>query len=200
MIGGNLSTGSIDFLVFKHFFPLCDKHVLLPWQQIVETNVRGLVVYVRRLVGNDHDAEDIVQEVFAEAYRLSSTTAVENWSALLFRIAQRRSIDHLRRLARRAGEVHNDEISELAATHADPAECLDAIERDGQLRLALTHLSTREASVFSLAYFERMPRSEIASLLETSINAVNLAIHKAIQKLRVQLEPQSSQAEPTDES
>ena len=37
---------------------------------IVESKVAVLVASVRRIVGNDHDAEDVVQEMFAEAYRI----------------------------------------------------------------------------------------------------------------------------------
>lgn len=172
----------------------------VPWHKIVEANVRGLVVCVRRIVGNDHDAEDVVQEVFAEAYRVSSTMTIENWSAMLHRIAQRRAIDHLRRQARRVSVTEIDLPDQIATTQADPSESLDATELDDQLRLALAQLSDREACVFSLAYFERMSRPEIAIELETTINAVNIAIHKAVQKLRGHLENQTHESEATHES
>ena len=158
------------------------------WHQIVEANVRGLVASVRRIVGNDHDAEDVIQDVFAEAYRLSANMEVENWSALLRRIAQRRAIDHLRRRVRRVKTTDSDTLSQIATTETDPSESLDATELDDQLRTALATISDREASAFSLAYFEQMSRPEVAAVLETTINAINIAIHKSVQKLRYHLE------------
>ena len=158
-----------------------------PWHTIVDSNVAVLVASVRRIVGNDHDAEDVVQEVFAEAYRIPKTTKIENWSALLRKMAQRRAIDQLRRRMRQANATGSDAILNIASSEIEPSESLDWQERDDQLRAALATLADREASAFSLAYFDGMSRPEIAVVLEASTNAVNVAIHKAIQKLRKQL-------------
>lgn len=53
-----------------------------------------------------------------------------------------------------------------------------------RLRWAITELSDREASVFSLRYFGEMANSEIARTLGISTDAVGVALYKARKKLQ----------------
>ena len=157
------------------------------WQTIVDSNIDCLVASVRRIVGNDHDAEDVVQEVFVEAYRLSHTKTVENWPGLLRRMGQRRAIDQLRRKVRSAAATSNETLSNVPSNNDGPTESCTANDLQDQLRRSLSQLSDREAAVFALAYFDGLPRSEIATTLQTTENAVNIAVHKATKKLKALL-------------
>ena len=157
------------------------------WQTIVDSNIDWLVASVRRIVGNDHDAEDVVQEVFVEAYRLSHSKTVENWPGLLRRMGQRRAVDQLRRKSRSAATTSSETLGNVPSNQDGPGESFTATDLQNQLRHSMSQLSDREAAVFSLAYFDGLPRSEIATTLQTSENAVNIAVHKATKKLKALL-------------
>ncbi len=164
------------------------------WQQIVDAHIPWLVPSVRRIVGNDHDAEDVVQEVFVEAYSLAQRTDVENWPGLLRRMSQRRAIDHLRRKARSKETASNDHLNQLPANTDTADETCEASDQENLLRGALTKLPDRQADVFTFAYFEGLSRGEIATTLEISENAVSMALHKATKRLRAALQnPQTNQ-------
>jgi RNA polymerase sigma-70 factor (ECF subfamily) len=82
------------------------------FDQIVRLYADRIYNYVRRMVGNPQDAEDITQEVFLRAYQgLSQFDGRASFSTWLFRIATNLCIDHKRRQNRRVQTVpyHRDE-------------------------------------------------------------------------------------------
>ena len=163
------------------------------WRSIVDSNIGWLAASVRRIVGNNHDAEDVVQEVFVEAYALAQKTQVENWPALLRRMSQRRAIDQLRRKVRTA-KTASSELMAMVPSDEDHEQAMEKCDLESQLRKSLVELSDREATVFALTYFEHLSRSEIATTLQTSENAVSIALHKAIKRLKVLLQnPKSTE-------
>ena len=109
------------------------------WQQIVDAHIQWLVPSVRRIVGNDHDAEDVVQEVFVEAYSLAQRTEVENWPGLLRRMSQRRAIDHLRRKARNKETASSDQLKQLPS-NTDTADQIRDTNAQEDLLLSLIHI------------------------------------------------------------
>ena len=78
-----------------------------------------------------------------------------------------------------------------------PSETSEASDLQNLLRQSLTKLSDREAAVFSLAYFDSLSRSEIAATLQTSENAVSIALHKASKRLKDLLQD-TNQTDRTD--
>ena len=111
------------------------------WRQIVESNVQPLVASVRRIVGNDHDAEDVVQEVFAEAYLLAQKKHVDHWPALLRTMAQRRAIDQLRRTTRNNCSTNSESLNWVPSDQDAPPETSEASDLQNLLRQSLTKLS-----------------------------------------------------------
>lgn len=67
------------------------------WPQIVERQGKRVFRIALRILGSIHDAEDVSQEVFLEAYRLHNAGPVQSWTGLLVRLATLRAIDRLRR-------------------------------------------------------------------------------------------------------
>jgi RNA polymerase sigma-70 factor (ECF subfamily) len=96
--------------------------------------------YARSIVRNDHDAEDVVQQVFTrmltaiESYE-QRTAPFEGW---LLRITHNMAIDHLRRRARTCEEPEalagagddSGETSHLRAVIRDALAALPAVQRE----------------------------------------------------------------------
>jgi RNA polymerase sigma-70 factor (ECF subfamily) len=59
--------------------------------------------------------------------------------------------------------------------------------------LALGQLSKSDQELLRLRYYEELSNSEIAEVLNKSANAVGVALHRALQRLRQQIEAQAAQ-------
>ena len=137
-----------------------------------------------RILGHAADAEDVVQEVFLEAYRgLNSTGPIRHWGGLLRRMAACRALDRLRQ---RRGTQALEGLS-LPSREENPEQAAVGKELAQSLRRAISQLPEREAEVFCLRYFEDLSYQEIADALHISSGAVGVALHKARAKLEALL-------------
>ncbi len=150
------------------------------WQEIVNDHGPSAYQVAWRILGHTQDCEDVLQEVFIEAYKFFATGRVQNPRAFLFRLVTFRALDALRR---RKNHLELDSTLQLDRS---PGPLEQAVQRDEDLRLQtiVAELPSRQAAVFCLAYFEGLSAEEIALALEISTNAVGLALHKARAKLQ----------------
>ena len=132
-----------------------------------------------RILGQAQDAEDVVQEVFAEAHRQSNGAGVVCWPALLRRMATCRALDALRR--RRV--MLPLDAAPPALAQDDPAVIATCLELEARLRKVLAELAPREAEVICLRYFEDLSYREIAETLGISPTATSTALNQARSRL-----------------
>ena len=71
------------------------------WNRILDEHGPVVWRYALRLLGNETDAADCYQAVLLEAFELSNSTEIRDWSAFLRRLAVLRSLDRLRERYRR---------------------------------------------------------------------------------------------------
>lgn len=133
-----------------------------------------------RILGHAQDVEDVLQDVFLEAYDFSQREPVSSWVALLKRLTVCRSLDRLR--ARRPTRVNVDQV-ELASVGDSPVDSAMLRELRARLRCELSKLSPRQGEVFCLRYFDDLSNSQIADALEISPASVATALHKSRLKL-----------------
>jgi RNA polymerase sigma-70 factor (ECF subfamily) len=152
---------------------------LTDWQRFVREYGPPVYGTAWRILGHAADAEDVVQDVFLEAYRLHQTRAVRHWPALLRRMATCRALDRLRR---RQSAARVDELR-LVDPGGGPEAEAHAHELEDRLLRALPLLPAREAEVFCLRYFERLTTEQVAAALNISPSAVSTALHKARARL-----------------
>jgi RNA polymerase sigma-70 factor (ECF subfamily) len=141
-------------------------------------NVYG---YARSIVHNDHDAEDIVQQVFTRVL-----TAIESYeqrsvpfSAWLLRIAHNMAIDHVRRRRPTVDEAHAplaQERCELEANHLRT-----------QLRDALAQLPAVQREIVVLRHLAGFSPVEIAEQLGRSEDSVHGLHHRGRRTLQTAL-------------
>ena len=148
------------------------------WSQIVDRHGKRVFRIALRILGSVHDAEDVSQEVFAEAYRLQTAGSVRSQTGLLVRLATLRAIDRLRRTRPAVSLCDDDHVSTV-----EPFEEASARELAQWLRAAIAGLPDQQAAVFAMVYFEQLPRDQVAVNLGISPQAVSAALHKARQRL-----------------
>jgi len=151
---------------------------MFEWKLIVLQNAENVFRIAFRILGSEHDAEDVTQDVFFEAFGLAEPQEVRDWTGLLRRMATFRSIDCLRR--RRPTSALDVNLP----VDADPSSEVVAREMSERLREAISKLSRQQAVVFSLAYLESVSRDEIAESLGVSPTSVSTALYKARKKLK----------------
>jgi RNA polymerase sigma-70 factor (ECF subfamily) len=170
----------------------------------IEPYRRELLVFCYRMLGSVDDAQDVLQETLARAWRAfdrydPSRASVRTW---LYRIATNACLDALKARRRRplpadVGPVFDDPDAAfvpgfevpwlqpvpdalLGRSALDPAEA--AIERS-QLRLALVAalqlLPARQRAVLVLRDVLDLSAAEVAELLGTTAAAVNSALQRA---------------------
>lgn len=152
------------------------------WNRIVERHSERVFRTALRILGSVQDAEDVSQDVFAEALQMHRRGPVQSWTGLLVRLATVRSIDRLRR-SRPTVELREcDRMSTV-----EPFEEVAAAELADWLRTAVARLPDQQAAVFVLVYFERLSRDEVSASLGISPESVSTALYKARQQLLAQL-------------
>jgi len=142
-------------------------------------------IYYR--VGNEHDAEDLTQQVFLKAweaidrYRKTSSPFI----AWLMTISHNLVIDFYR--SRKDRTYLEAEIL-ASSTALSPQKEAEASLEQQRLRRALLQLSGDEQQVVILRLMEGFEFAEIASLLKKKEGNVRVILHRALVKLRNILE------------
>lgn len=159
------------------------------WEQIVKTNARMVYASALRILGSQHDAEDVAQDVFVEATSMVDSRRITDWPGMLRRMATLRAIDRLRR--RRPIQ----EAADSAATQSGPLQLIAERELAERLRVAIATLPAQQSTVFSLVVLEGLTREEVATSLEVSPEAVSTSLYKA----RLTLKSQFSETDVSNE-
>jgi len=162
---------------------------------LVERHSRAIFRVAYRMTGNEHDADDVVQETFLRAYRqIEHFEERANFSTWVHRIAINCSLDLLRSRGRHdkhyGGDTSDEALQgEVRADDPQPDRLLLSAELQKQVTAALERLSGNERTAFVLRHFEGMPVEEIGRTLGIQVNAAKHTIFRAVRKLRESLEP-----------
>jgi RNA polymerase sigma-70 factor (ECF subfamily) len=151
---------------------------------------RSVYSLALRILGDEGDAEEVAQDVFAQAWRRAgqydqSRGTVAAW---LLVMARTRAIDRIRaRRVRPEGRVHEDDgltLQQLPATDPDVASEMMAAERGLRVRRALEELPFLQRVAIELAYYEGLSQREIAERLEQPLGTVKTRMRLGLLKLR----------------
>jgi RNA polymerase sigma-70 factor, ECF subfamily len=159
------------------------------WQQIVRDFSPAIWKTVYRLVGNEDDAADCLQETFLSAIRLGSAKPVLHWGAFLHRIATARALDCLRKRYRTTARREPDppDWNSLPDARRDPQREAQVSELVQRLLQALVELPKLQAEAFCLRHLAELEYGEIAEVLGINPNSVGALLHRAKERLRQML-------------
>jgi RNA polymerase sigma factor (sigma-70 family) len=148
----------------------------------------AIYAYVRRMVGNDAEAEDLTVVTFEKALRAWERHPLEGqlrpW---LFRIATNTCLDELRRRRRIQWQPWTAVIElfhpSLVATD-DPEREVLRRETAALVRDALAQLSSRDRAALVLREYHDLSVEEVGATLGISGNAAKVVLFRARERLR----------------
>ena len=159
------------------------------WRELIRLWERRLFYYVRRLVGGERDAWDVLQQTWLAAYKalptLNEPGALRAW---LYRIAHRQAVSHLRHAgaAPDAGATDLGQAAEVPDGGSDdPSFSAETAER---VHVALSKLSLAHREVLTLYFLEDAPVEEIATVLDVPEGTVKSRLFHAKRALRAAIE------------
>jgi RNA polymerase sigma-70 factor (ECF subfamily) len=158
--------------------------------ELYDRHARPVYSLAVRILRDARDAEDVVQEVFAQAWRQASRYTATRGAvvAWLLMLARSRAIDRVRARRARPEGASNDAAAIPLADPSPPIEHqMVSVEQIARVRAALDDLPLLQRVAIELAYFEGLSHVEIADRLEQPLGTVKTRIRLAMGKLREML-------------
>jgi RNA polymerase sigma-70 factor, ECF subfamily len=152
----------------------------------------------RRMLGNDADAEDVMQEVLLQVIRkLGTFRGDSQLGTWLHRVTVNAALAHRQKRANRQKHEVNEAIDEMSPATPGasvnrggaPEEPVLAAEQHELIEKAIKTLPEPYRDVFVLADVEGLPNPEIADMLGLSVPAVKSRLHRARLWMRDALAP-----------
>jgi RNA polymerase sigma-70 factor (ECF subfamily) len=157
--------------------------------ELYDRHARAVYSLASRILSDRHEAEDVVQDVFAQAWRQATRYDPERGTVAtwLLVMARARAIDRLR--SRRGQAVRSEREGVVTAPAPGPGPEADAItaEQVDRLRAALRELTDAQRTAIELAYYEGLSQTEVAARLQEPLGTIKTRIRSGLLKLRAAL-------------
>ena len=140
-----------------------------------------------RLTGNQHDAEDLTQEVFVRVFRSLHDYQPGTFEGWLHRITTNLFLDMVRRRARIRFEGLPEDAERIKGREATPAQVYDDTHLDHDVQTALDALLPEYRAAVVLCDIEGLTYEEIADVLGIKLGTVRSRIHRGRTQLRAAL-------------
>ncbi|MCI5990608.1 MAG: RNA polymerase sigma factor [Candidatus Cryptobacteroides sp.] len=155
--------------------------------EIVKAYSERLFWYVRRYVGCQEDADDLIQEIFVKVWAaLPSFRGEARLFTWIYRIATNEALNFLRRQRVRVA-LNFKSLDAEVERRIDEDPYFNGGEAERRLMKALQKLPQKQRIVFSMRYFEDMSYEEISEVTGTSTGALKASYHIAYEKLKKEL-------------
>lgn len=155
------------------------------FSELYRAHLRDVYSYAYYRVGNHHDAEDLTEQTFLQAYRHferamreSNGRPLRPW---LIRIAHNLAANHYRDRSRRPSSSIED-TAEPAAVHTTE-ELVEGRDELGRVLAGVERLPEDRREALVMRFTLGMDNREIARAMGRSEGATKVLIHRAIKQL-----------------
>jgi RNA polymerase sigma-70 factor, ECF subfamily len=153
--------------------------------ELYRTHLRDVYSYAYYRIGNHHDAEDLTEQTFLQAYRHFARALRESngrplrpW---LIRIAHNLAANYYRDRSRRP-QTNLEDAGVIAAPHPTE-ELVEGREEVREVLAGVAELPDDRREALIMRFALGMENREIARALDRSEGATKVLIHRAIRQL-----------------
>jgi RNA polymerase sigma-70 factor, ECF subfamily len=164
---------------------------MMNWDSVVAEHGPMVWRTLWRLLANRADVEECFQETFLGAFKLTKRETIDNWPAMLCRLAAARAMDRLRKRYRHSAHLKKQNEKRAGEQAADATEASDcpveqavANELSERLRVALSQLPAKQAEAFYLQVMCGWSQHDVALRMKISEASVGVNVHRARQRLQ----------------
>lgn len=153
------------------------------YAQIINKYKNPLYATILRMIGNQQDAADLVQESFIKIYyRLGKFDGKGSFSSWMYRVAINHCMDEFRkkRYKMEQIEIREDDIMDFH----HPEVIFLKKEKNRQLEKLIESLPKEERMILLLRYVNELSYNEIGEIMSLSLSTVRNKLHRAKKKLR----------------
>lgn len=167
------------------------------FDELVEKYTPRLYGLVYHMTSNREDTHDILQDVFAKAYRsLKRFQGKSSFYTWIYSIAVNMSLNFLKKRGRRRKlslddldlAIQNDEEFIENTSKTDPVREANLRELQQRLNAAMQELSEDHRAVVTMYDIQGLPHAEISRILGISEGTVRSRLHYAHKQLQNYLE------------
>lgn len=151
---------------------------------------------IYKILRNKEEAEDLLQEIFVQAWNKANQYDPERGTVYSFlaTMARNKAIDKTRSRAfkdRKKDDyvINDDEYSfNLSVDNPNPQESIELTERAVIVREALAELNEKEREVLYISYFHGLSQTEISEKIKLPLGTVKYRMRQGMIKLREMLD------------
>lgn len=156
------------------------------FRQLVQEMLPQVLALSFRMLNDKAEAEDISQDVLVKLWQNlpkydASKAKLSTW---LYRITANQCLDHLRR--KRPDQLDEDYDQPM---EADQFNAIHSKEVSHEVKTALHNLPERQRLAIALFHYQGATLAETATIMESSVDAVESLLARARRNLKKSLQP-----------
>ena len=145
---------------------------------LIEVYQMPLYWHIRKILVCHDDSRDVLQEVFIRVWRkIDQFKGDSNLFTWLYRIATNESLRFLEKKQKNIADKMS--IQEMLEYELEASPFISGEEIQIVLQKAILKLTDKQRLVFNMRYFDALDYSDIAAILETTVNNVKVLYHNA---------------------
>jgi len=153
--------------------------------ELFERHHQRLYGFFVRLTNQPAISEDLVQIVFYRILKYRHTYRDEGkFTAWIYHLARKVAADHFRKHASVPAAVDPIDLQDHADSEPAPDARAAGADDLALMRAALARLPLEHREVLVLSRLQNVEHKEIARLLDTTVGAVKVRVHRALKELR----------------